>query len=135
VVRKDTCVVRHDAPNQTYLVGFEEKHNRQHSQSSLALDSHSQDDEDDAAQCRHEHDIPRLDIQQQPRGREPTSRKHTLANRIPVTRRRGSKMRHVLGVRDELRRNGHLGADVAELRCDGEHEFFVLPDRLFGVAG
>jgi len=28
-----------------------------------------------------------------------------------------------------------LGTDVAELRGDGKHEFFVLPDGLLGVAG
>lgn len=43
-------------------------------------------------------------------------------------------MRHMRGIRNKLRRDRHLGADVAKLRCDGKHEFLVLPDRLFGVA-
>jgi len=83
---------------RTYLVGFEEQHDCQHGQSSFAFDGHSQDDEDDAAERGHEHDVSRLDIQQQARAREPSRRKDTLTDSVAITSIRRRKMRHVLRV-------------------------------------
>lgn len=119
----------------TNLIGLEEQHHSQHSQTGLTMRDHSQNRKQNNRRSRHEEDIPRLNIEQQTCRSKSTGREDTLGDGVTVTGVCGGEMCNVLGVGDELRGYGYLGTDVAELGDGGEDQLLVCPDWLLLVTG
>ena len=108
--------------------GFEEEDERQHGNTTLAIDVDRADSEDHD-HCREQKEHPsRLDEHEEAGCSKPADGEEALANSVAVGGVRWSNVRTLLAVLDELRRDCNLRADVTELCCDAEEELVLLSE-------
>jgi hypothetical protein len=115
--------------------GLEEEDEGEHGDSSFALDAHGGADEDhDRGHEDHEDDAG-LDDHEEAGGGESTDGEEGLANGVAVGGSGGGDLSGLLRVLDELRGDGNLGADVAELGGDTEEELVLRAEGPVFVTG
>lgn len=115
--------------------GFEEENQAEHGNTSLALDTHRQGDEDHDSGHEHHEDLTGLEVEHQTSGGKTANGEQTLANSISVTGSGVVNTGRLNGVADEVGGNTDLGTDIAELSSNAKEESVLLLEGLFLVTG
>ena len=114
---------------------LKEEDKGEHGDAGLAEQAHRQRDEDDDHRHEEQEHPAWLDEHEQPRRGESADGEERLRDREPVSGLGFGQACGFLRIADELRCDGHLGADVAELSDDAEEEFVLFAQGLVLVAG